>query len=72
MMNFEKTFAVLDVIFDSCTEFWLGEGKDDYASHKLALMDIEGIVTNPLSPLGDTLNPDAKAEFIKGKMEWLA
>ena len=71
MMNYEKTFAVLDVIHESCIEFWLGEGKDDYTAYKLAQQDIEGIVTNPLSPLGETLNPDAKAEFIK-KVAWTA
>lgn len=68
MMEYEKTFKVLDVFYESCIEFWLGEGKSDYEAYKLALMDVEGIVTNPFSPLGETLNADAKAAFIE--KEW--
>lgn len=69
MMEYEKTFKVLEAIHESCVEFWMGEGKDDYSAYKLAQQDIEGIVTNPFSPLGDTLNPDAKVEFLR-KVAW--
>lgn len=70
MMGYDRTYRVLDIIYECCVEFWLGEGNSDYAAHSKATKEIEELVTNPFSPLGDTLNPDAKAEFIK-KNAWV-
>lgn len=65
MMDYKKTFNVLEVLYDSCLEFWLGEGKDDLMAHLLAIKDVDLVTHNPFSPNGEELDPEAKAEFVR-------
>lgn len=65
MVNQKDTMYLLERFFGKSFEFWINEGKDDREAFESALDETKGISTNPFSPQGDKLDPEAKAKFIK-------
>lgn len=65
MVSKKDTMYLLERFFGKCFEFWVNEGKDDREAFELALGETKEINTNPFSPQGDRLDPEAKAKFIR-------
>ena len=69
MLNKQETQIALEKFFKDCENFWKRTGMDEREAFESALDDVKHITTDPFSPRGDKLDPEAKAEFIKYRMQ---
>ena len=65
MLSKQETQLALEQFFKDCERFWKRIGADEREAFESAIEDVKRITTNPFSPRGDKLDPEAKAEFIK-------
>lgn len=65
MLGYKETHDIVRAFYVDCVRFWKQEGKGVQEAHRLAKKDLEAITTNPFSPRGELLNPEAKADFLK-------
>lgn len=65
MLNKQETQLALEQFFKDCENFWKRIGADEREAFESAVEDVKRITTDPFSPRGDKLDPEAKAEFIK-------
>ena len=65
MLSKHETQLALERFFKECEDFWRRTGMDEREAFESALDDTKRVRTDPFSPRGDKLDPEAKAEFIK-------
>ena len=65
MLSKHETQLALERFFKECEDFWRRTGIDEREAFESALDDTMRVSTDPLSPYGDKLDQEAKAEFIK-------
>lgn len=65
MLNQRDTQLVLESYFKECLSFWKSEVKDERLAYEKAIRDAECLTRDPNLPMGELLDEDTKAEFIK-------
>ena len=69
MLSKQETQMAMEIFFNDCVNFWRRTGMDEREAFESALDDVQHITTDPFSPRGGKLDPEAKAEFIKYRMQ---
>lgn len=65
MLGYKETYDIVKAFYIDCVKFWTQQGENVHEAHNMAKKDLEAITTNPFSPRGELLNPEAKADFLK-------
>lgn len=71
-LSYEETYKILENFFEDCERFWKNEKqnypqnyKEEIDVKQNTLRDVLNLKNNPYSPKGKSLNPIAKADFLK-------
>lgn len=65
MLDANKTQTTLEKFFNDCLCFWRRSGSDERQAFEYALDDVNGLKRDPFVPVGELLDEETKANFIR-------